>query len=245
MNSNNNSRKGPNSIAQEFEKKTYQELSKEFCDLYQSVKRAFEIVPLMYNRLTLVDGLLHKEALAKIANDHKHLSGFTARNVYRYLPAENPKIPRRVVTPRHKNSPVVQNPNETFSHIEHETKSTFGNNDGNYQMSTINEGSETDGLQDTQKPADYKQTTNMETENLSNQLQQESKETAHQIEFDFLMLFEDLRSAMEKLYSVTKGIGNVMFRGTLNTNTGVVNIFFCGNRQGEAFEAMGKGSILI
>ena len=46
----------------------------------------------MYNRLTLVDRLSHKEAMLKIANDHKHLPGFSDRNVRRYLPSHNPNI---------------------------------------------------------------------------------------------------------------------------------------------------------
>jgi hypothetical protein len=53
----------------------------------------------MYKRLTLVDGLRHNDAFAKIHNDHAHLHGFTDD-----LPANNPNIPRRVRTPRPKNS---------------------------------------------------------------------------------------------------------------------------------------------
>jgi hypothetical protein len=58
----------------------------------------------MYKRLTLVDGLTHNDAFAKIHNDHAHLHGFTERNIRRYLPANNPNIPRIVRTPRPKNS---------------------------------------------------------------------------------------------------------------------------------------------
>jgi hypothetical protein len=39
-----------------------------------------------------------------MANDHKHLPGFSDRNVRRYLPSHNPNIPHRVRTPRPKNS---------------------------------------------------------------------------------------------------------------------------------------------
>jgi hypothetical protein len=72
------------------------------------------------------------------------------------------------------------------------------------------------------------------------------KETAEQqvIEFHFSMPFEDLRSSMGKVFEMTKGFGKVMFRGTLNTITGEVTVFFCGNSQDEAFGAKGKGSIL-
>jgi hypothetical protein len=39
-----------------------------------------------------------------MANDHKHLPGFSDRNVLRYLPSHNPNIPCQVRTPRPKNS---------------------------------------------------------------------------------------------------------------------------------------------
>src|SRR5437588_1416911 len=83
---------------------TYEELSKEFQQFFPQAIRAFELIPLMYNRLTLVDGLSDKKARTKMVNDHKHLRGFTPRNIYRYLPSDNPNIPRRVVTSRHKTS---------------------------------------------------------------------------------------------------------------------------------------------
>jgi hypothetical protein len=50
-----------------------------------SVVKALELIPLMYNRLTLVHKLSHKEAFTKRCNDHKHLSGFSQRNIRRYL----------------------------------------------------------------------------------------------------------------------------------------------------------------
>jgi hypothetical protein len=88
----------------EYEYKTYEELSKELQEVYPAAARAFELIPQMYNRLTLVDGLTHNDAFAKIHNDHAHLHGFTESNIRRYLPPNNPNIPRRVRTPRPKNS---------------------------------------------------------------------------------------------------------------------------------------------
>lgn len=81
------------------------------------------------------------------------------------------------------------------------------------------------------------------TGNLSSQVQQES---AHQqiVEFDFLILFEDLRLAMAKLYGRTKGFGKMTFHGILNTTTNKVTVTFCGNSQGEFFSCEGKGTIL-
>jgi hypothetical protein len=46
----------------------------EFKKVYPAA-RAFELIPQMYNRLTLIDGLTHKDALAKMHNDHDHLHG--------------------------------------------------------------------------------------------------------------------------------------------------------------------------
>jgi len=100
----------------EYKYKSYEELSKE-CQ--QAVARAFELIPQMYNRLTLVDGLPHKDAFAKILNDHNHLSGFTERNIRRYLPANNPNIPRRVRTSRPKNSPTETSVETSFSDTKH------------------------------------------------------------------------------------------------------------------------------
>jgi hypothetical protein len=81
---------------EEFTTKTYEMLSTEFQELCPKVDRAYQLVTLMYNRLTLIENLSHKEARSKIINDHKHIPGFSDRNVRRYLPSNNPKVPRRV-----------------------------------------------------------------------------------------------------------------------------------------------------
>jgi hypothetical protein len=88
----------------EYKYKSYEELSREFQEVCPAAARAFVLIPQMYNRLTLVDSLTHKDALAKIYNDHVHLAGFTERNIRRYLPTNNPNTPRRVRTSRPKNS---------------------------------------------------------------------------------------------------------------------------------------------
>jgi len=90
-------------------------ISLEFQRLYPSAVRAFELIPLMYNRLTLVDKLSHKEACTKIYDDHKHLSGFSQRNIRKYLPLDNPVIPRRVRPSCPKNSCVETNEPEKYS----------------------------------------------------------------------------------------------------------------------------------
>jgi hypothetical protein len=63
----------------EYEKRSYEDLSLEFQRLFSSAVRAFELIPLMYNRLTLVDKYSHKEAITRIYNDHKQLSGFSQK----------------------------------------------------------------------------------------------------------------------------------------------------------------------
>jgi hypothetical protein len=103
----------------EYKTRTYEDLSSEFQKLYSQVVRAYQLIPQMYNRLTIVDRLSHIEAMSKIANDHKHLPGFSDRNVRRYLPSHNPNIPHRVRTPRPKNSATISLDNPKLSMSEH------------------------------------------------------------------------------------------------------------------------------
>ena len=86
----------------DFQKLSYEDLSKEFREIYPNVLRAFQLIPAMYNRLTLFNTISHREALMKIYEDHKDLPGFSRRNIYRYLPSNNPNIPHRIVPSRHK-----------------------------------------------------------------------------------------------------------------------------------------------
>jgi hypothetical protein len=78
--------------------KTYEELSEE---LKGALGRACNLVPLMYNRLTKVDGLSHKAAVRKIYKDHIDVPGFSRRNVYRTLSASNLLVQKRIVPRRH------------------------------------------------------------------------------------------------------------------------------------------------
>jgi hypothetical protein len=85
----------------EYQIRSYEDLSSEFQRLYP---RVTDLIQLMYNRLTLVDKLSHKEAVAKIYNDHQHLSGFSRRNIRRNLPLDNTAVPRRIRPSWPKNS---------------------------------------------------------------------------------------------------------------------------------------------
>ena len=89
----------------------------------------------MYNRLTLVDGLTHKDALAKMHNDHGHLYGFTERNIRRYLPVNNPNIPRRVRTSRPKNSPTETSVETSFSDTKHNDEKNINHKIGTQNVS--------------------------------------------------------------------------------------------------------------
>jgi len=77
----------------EYQKRSYDDLSSEFQRLYPRVIR---LIPLMYNRLTIIDKLSHKEATAKFYNDHRDLPGFSRRNIRRNLPSDNATVPRRI-----------------------------------------------------------------------------------------------------------------------------------------------------
>ena len=88
---------------EEYRTRTYEELSTEFQQLYPKAIRAYQLIPLMYNRLTLVDNFSHKQARRKIINDHQYLPGFSDRNVRRYFPENNPVVPHRIRPPRPKN----------------------------------------------------------------------------------------------------------------------------------------------
>jgi hypothetical protein len=111
-----------NNNTAEYEKRSYEDLSLEFQRLYPSAVRAFELIPLMYNRLTLVDKLSHREAYNKIYDDHRCLSGFSTRNISRYLPSDNPSVPRRVRTSCPKNSYVEANEPAKLSTAQYEDR---------------------------------------------------------------------------------------------------------------------------
>ena len=83
----------------------------------------------MYNRLTLVDNLSHREALAKIYDDHKHLSGFSRRNIRRNLPLDNVTVPRRIRPSWPKNSITEGDEASGLSNaIQEQNQNTLVNN---------------------------------------------------------------------------------------------------------------------
>ena len=111
------------SINKEYQNRTYNDLSSEFQKLLPSAVRAFELIAIMYNRLTLVENFSHKEAVTKIHDDHKNLAGFSNRNIRRSLPLDNPNVPRRVRPQWPKNSQTEDNvPSELSNTIQVQNK---------------------------------------------------------------------------------------------------------------------------
>jgi hypothetical protein len=99
----------------EYENRSYDDLSSGFQKLLHFAVRASELISLMYNRFTLIEKYSHKEAVTKIQDDHKHLAGFSSRNIRRSLPVDNPNVRRRVRPPWHKNSIIEANPPSKLS----------------------------------------------------------------------------------------------------------------------------------
>jgi hypothetical protein len=106
-------------ISKEYQNHTYNELSSEFQKVHPSAVRAFQLIASMYNRLTLVENFSHKDAVSKIQNDHKHLAGFSKRNISRNLPLDNPNVQRRVRPQWRKNSLTGANEPSKLSNTIH------------------------------------------------------------------------------------------------------------------------------
>jgi hypothetical protein len=119
----------------EYQNRSYQELSSEFRSLYPKGWRFVHLISLMYDRLTLVDNLSHKEAEAKIYNDHQDLPGFSRRNIRRNLPLDNATVPRRIRPSWPKNSNTKSHEMPKLSHTIQETE--------NQNASTSNDSEET------------------------------------------------------------------------------------------------------
>jgi hypothetical protein len=107
-----------NDICSEYEWRSYEALSKEFLE---KVSRAIELVPLMYNRLTKVDKIPHKEAVKKILDDHHQVPGFSSRNILRYLPSDNPSVPHRVTSSWRNSSATPNNISRRLSNTEQQS----------------------------------------------------------------------------------------------------------------------------
>ena len=108
-----------------YKNKTYDQLSEEFTRRYPAAYHAFQLIPEMYSRLTLVDNLKHKPAITKMREDHKDLLGFSGRNIRRYLPTDNPNVPRRIRSRRPKSSNTESYDAPGLSNTKSEKHSTI------------------------------------------------------------------------------------------------------------------------
>ena len=125
----------PENDVKEYQKRSYEDLSLEFQRLYP---RVIQLIPVMYNRLTLVDKLSHKEAVRKIYNDHRHLSGFSNRNIRRNLPLDNAAVPRRIRPSWSKNSITKSDDTAKLSvTIQEQNQNALTSND--YGQTTTNQ----------------------------------------------------------------------------------------------------------
>ncbi len=227
----------------EYKYKSYEELSREFQEVYPAVARAFVLIPQMYNRLTLVDGLTHKDALVKIHNDHDHLSGFTERNIRRYLPANNPNIPRRVRTPRPKNSIIEISKEIFFSNTKSDDDrnrqsiknfvvddtSTDKRSETPYGVtSKTQEDLDCQELSEDQKLDAQKKTTTLSTtdriliapssSHSSNKLNKTDLEADNILNFEVSLSYRDIQRYIAALRK--KGKNEVWFSVTINAGTG-------------------------
>jgi len=90
----------------EYQLRTFEELRAELLYHLPHVYRAIQLVPIIYDRLTLIDGRSHKEAFfeickifAQVRRNFPEERGLSDRNLYRYLPEDNPHVPRRIRPP--------------------------------------------------------------------------------------------------------------------------------------------------
>ena len=90
----------------EYQLRTFEELRAELLYHLPHVYRAIQLVPIIYDRLTLIDGRSHKEAFSEICKIFAQVRrsfpderGLCDRNLYRYLPEDNPHVPRRTHPP--------------------------------------------------------------------------------------------------------------------------------------------------
>ncbi len=104
----------------EYQLRTFEELRAELLYHLPHVYRAIQLVPIIYDRLTLIDGRSHKEAFseickifAQVRRNFPEERGLSDRNLYRYLPEDNPHVPRRTHPPNATRQ--SRDENNTFS----------------------------------------------------------------------------------------------------------------------------------
>jgi hypothetical protein len=223
----------------EYEQRTYEDLSKEFQELYPAAARAFELIPLMYNRLTLVDGQTHKVAIKKILTDHQNLSGFSARNIRRYLPSDNPTIPRRIRSSWPKNSDNHTSTNEKLSSNEQSPESPPYQSDSSYEPDR--ERIERENHQMKEQVANLQELHEQDTKTigeLNDALSRTAMKTADEIaktesgrgiiiDFEFSLPWEVVRKYMNETYKSGRSL-EVWFNGRIDKESGNIIVVYTG-----------------
>jgi hypothetical protein len=131
-----------NNTIPENQNRTYENLSQEFKELYPMARRAFDLIPMMYNRLTLIDKMSHGEAITKIYQDHIDLEGFSRRNIYRYLPSDNPNVQRRVVPSQHNSGNAKLESNNMKFDSDTDTDSDTDRDRGHFKENILSDNSQ-------------------------------------------------------------------------------------------------------
>ncbi|PWU81160.1 MAG: hypothetical protein DLM72_08405 [Candidatus Nitrosopolaris wilkensis] len=209
----------------EYKRRTYEDLSQEFEKLYPAAARAFELVPQMYNRLTLVDELTHKEAVTKIHNDHQHLAGFTERNIRRYLPTDNPNLPRRVRTPCPKNSITKISSKEFVSNAKQDDKDVLKEQKTSNDILEDVSDDKRSGIPDSLGRIEPVIEKRLQTNESSNDNQTRNKFDI--IDFEFHLKWEHLVNYLNRLSNLGTSV-EVWFNGELDRRTGKIITAYTG-----------------
>ncbi|HEY9387193.1 MAG TPA: hypothetical protein VIP70_09135 [Nitrososphaeraceae archaeon] len=205
-------------IASNAPSQSYEKLSKEFQQLYPIAYRAIQLIRMMYNRLTLVDKLSHKEAKAKIYEDHKHLPGFSSRNIRRSLTSlDNPNISHRIRPHWPKSSSTATNNGSDLS-------TPKLNPEKDIKPKTINDDdARSKELEQTISQLRKQALSGTMAENQQNQNHQltQPAATSNVHNFEFYISWEQHRQYVEEMYRSGRPL-KIWFNGKIDGDTGKV-----------------------
>jgi hypothetical protein len=205
---------------------SYEELSKEFQQLYPIAYRAIQLIPMMYNRLTLVDKLSDKKAKAKIYEDHKHLPGFSLRNIRRSLTSlDNPNISHRIRPHWPKSSNTATNNGSDLS-----TTKLISEEDIKPKIVNDDDTARSNELEQTIRSQLRKQAlSGTMAENQRNQNNQLTQSVAipNVHNFEFYIPWEQHRQYVEGIYRSGRPL-KIWFNGKIDGDTGKVIAVYTG-----------------
>jgi hypothetical protein len=203
---------------------SYEELSKEFQQLYPIAYRAIQLIPMMYNRLTLVDKLSDKKAKAKIYEDHKHLPGFSLRNIRRSLTSlDNPNISHRIRPHWPKSSNTATDNGSDLS-----TTKLTPEEDIKPKTIDDDDAARSEELEQTIRSQLRKQAlSGTMAENQQNYLTQPAAATTNVHNFEFYIPWEQHRQYVEGIYRSGRPL-KIWFNGKIDRDTGNVIAVYTG-----------------